>query len=268
MEMKRKLIALGLCLALFGAERVAAQELPRLEINGREAAGVAHVENGVTYVSLRTVSEYLDPNAQVSWEKGRAVVRGEGLELSAVPGQKWLTSNNKYFYIAGGVKLEDGKTLVPIRVLAETFGARVSWDGSANAIRVETQGDPPSAIYDGDAVYWLSRIISAESRGEELEGQIAVGNVVLNRVEAKGFPDTVYGVIFDSRWGGQFEPVRNGTVYQEPTEESVVAAKLCLEGTSIAGKSLYFLDPKKAENLWTVHNRTYLMSIGVHDFYL
>ena len=265
--MKQKLIALGLCLALFGGGGAAAQELPRLEINGVGAEGAAHVENGVTYVSLRTVSEYLDPDAQVSWEMGRAVVRGEGLDLSAVPGEKWLISNDRYVYIAGGVKLENGKTLVPIRALAEAFGAEVSWDGSTNTIRVETLGIPPVAMYDGDAVYWLSRIISAESRGEELEGQIAVGNVVLNRVKDEAFPDTVYGVIFDNRWGGQFEPVRNGMIYQEPAEQSVIAAKLCLGGASVVGESLYFLNPKKAENLWTVYHRTYLMSIGVHDFY-
>ena len=266
--MKQKLIALGLCLALFVGDGAAAQELPKLEINGTEATGVAYVENGVTYVSLRTVSEYLDPDAEVSWERGRAVVRGEGVDLSAVPGQKWLTSNDKYFYIAGGVKLESGKTLVPVRALAEAFGAEVSWEGTTNTVRVETQGEPPVAMYDDNAVYWLSRIISAESRGESLEGQIAVGNVVLNRVENSAFPDTIYGVIFDNRWGGQFEPVRNGTIYQEPTEQSVIAAKLCLEGASVAGNSLYFLDPKKAGNLWTVYYRTYLMSIGVHDFYL
>ena len=46
-----------------------------------------------------------------------------------------------------------------------------------------------------------------------------MGNVVLNRVASPDFPDTIYGVIFDDRWGGQFEPVRNGTVYQEPTED-------------------------------------------------
>lgn len=48
-------------------------------------------------------------------------------------------------------------------------------------------------------LYWLSRIISAESRGESLKGQIAVGNVVLNRVEEDDFPDTIPAVIFDRK---------------------------------------------------------------------
>ena len=101
-----------------------------------------------------------------------------------------------------------------------------------------------------DKLYWLSRIISAESRGEPLEGQIAVGNVVLNRVDSPDFPDTIYGVIFDDRWGGQFTPVRNGTIYQEPTEQSIQAAKLCLEGVNVAKDSLYFLAPALTNNHW------------------
>ena len=94
-----------------------------------------------------------------------------------------------------------------------------------------------------------------------------MGNVVLNRVKSPDFPDTIYGVIFDDRWGGQFEPVRNGTVYDEPTAESVEAARLCLEGVNTAGDSLYFLAPHLTDNHWTMENRTYVTTIGCHWFY-
>lgn len=121
---------------------------------------------------------------------------------------------------------------------------------------------------DADAVFWLSRIISAESKGESLEGQIAVGNVVLNRVKSSEFPNTIYGVIFDDRWGGQFEPVRNGTIYLEPTEQSIFAAKQCLSGVNNIGNCLYFLAPDLAQNFWIPQNRKYVTTIGCHDFYL
>lgn len=121
---------------------------------------------------------------------------------------------------------------------------------------------------DADAVFWLSRIISAESKGESLQGQIAVGNVVLNRVKSPEFPNTIYGVIFDDRWGGQFEPVRNGTIYLEPTEQSILAAKQCLSGVNNIGNCLYFLAPDLAQNFWIPQNRKYVTTIGCHDFYL
>ena len=184
-----------------------------------------------------------------------------------MPGQKWIVANGRYLYVPGSVRTRDGRVLAPVRVLADAFGADVKWDGKSGLISLSSGSGARTADYSPDELYWLSRIISAESRGESLEGQIAVGNVVLNRVKSREFPNTVYGVIFDSRWGGQFEPVRNGTVYQTPTQLSVIAAKLCLEGANVAGESLYFLDPVKAGNLWTAQNRPYVMTIGVHDFY-
>lgn len=42
----------------------------------------------------------------------------------------------------------------------------------------------------------LARIISAEARGEPYSGQVAVGAVILNRVEHPSFPDTLSGVIY------------------------------------------------------------------------
>lgn len=264
--MKKQWIALGLGLTLLAGTAQAAS-LPALQVDNTTVSAVAYVENGTTYVSLRLVSEALDPEAHVAWENGRAVVKTDGLTLTAVPGQNWVVANGRYLYVPGGVRLQGGRVLVPIRVAADAFGAQVDWVGESSLVAVRSGRGLEWADYNADDIYWLSRIISAESKGESLAGQIAVGNVVLNRVKNSEFPNTIYGVIFDDRWGGQFEPVRNGTVYQDPTEQSVIAAKLCLEGADVAGKSLYFLDPVKANNFWTSQNRPYIMTIGVHDFY-
>jgi hypothetical protein len=53
-------------------------------------------------------------------------------------------------------------------------------------------------------VEWLERIIAGEARGEPLEGKIAVGNVVLNRVRDRRWPGTIKGVITQR---AQFTPV-------------------------------------------------------------
>lgn len=39
-------------------------------------------------------------------------------------------------------------------------------------------------------------MISAEARGESYTGQVAVGAVILNRVQHASFPDTIAGVIY------------------------------------------------------------------------
>ena len=45
----------------------------------------------------------------------------------------------------------------------------------------------------------LARAINGEARGEPYEGQVAVGAVILNRVKHSSFPNTVTGVIYQSR---------------------------------------------------------------------
>lgn len=117
-------------------------------------------------------------------------------------------------------------------------------------------------------LYWLSRIISAESRGEDMTGQIAVGNVVLNRVKSAEFPNTIPSVIFDRKHDVQFTPVSNGTVYLPPTAQSIQAAKRALNGENTAGKALYFYAPALSQGTWINANRTYLKTIGCHRFYL
>ena len=104
--------------------------------------------------------------------------------------------------------------------------------------------------------------------GESLEGQIAVGNVVLNRVRSTEFPESVQAVVFDRKDGVQFEPVSNGSVYDEPTARSVLAAKAALAGTDIVGDCLYFYAPALSQGTWIKNNRTYYTTIGCHRFYL
>ncbi len=232
-----------------------------------DQAGARIVEDGTTYVSLRAMAELLTPEAEVFWLDGMAHVQGGGLSLSARPGDTWLTVNDRALYVPHGVLLEDGRTLVPVRVLAEALGGQVEWSHEAGITLTADGVEPADAPYTAEELDWMARIISAESRGEPLLGKLAVGTVVLNRVASDEFPDSIYDVIFDNQWGIQFQPVANGTIYNEPTEESMLAAKLCLDGARVAGDSLYFLAPELTDNHWIMENREYVTTIGCHWFY-
>ena len=124
-----------------------------------------------------------------------------------------------------------------------------------------------SSFYRADEVLWLARIIHAESAGEPLLGQIAVGNVVLNRVKSSAYPNTIYGVIFDRKNGTQFSPVVFGTIYNTPNTDSVIAAKLCLEGYTLSDSIFFFMNPRIATNNWISKNRPFAFRIGNHNFY-
>lgn len=256
--MKRQLAALILSASLL----VTPAQAAFLTLDGQPLdAGESPIYENTTFVSLRNMVRELLPEASVRWEDGQAVARAEGLTLTAQPGDDALVCNGSRVDLTSPVRLEEGRTLVPIRPLASLLGLEVRWNAATGEVALSTAGD------EFDELYWLSRIISAESQGECWEGKIAVGNVVLNRVASPDFPDTIYGVIFDDRWGGQFEPVRNGTVYNEPTAESVRAAQACLKGANVVGESLYFLAPELTDNHWTMENRTWITTIGAHWFY-
>lgn len=124
-----------------------------------------------------------------------------------------------------------------------------------------------SNTYSTD-LYWLSRIIHAESESEPYEGKMAVGNVVLNRVNSRDFPNTVKGVIFEYFQGiPQFSPVAEGTIYNTPSQASIEAAKNALNGVKPVGSSTYFFNPDKSAGKWIVANKTYVKRIGNHVFY-
>lgn len=252
---------------LTGALTLSSAAAVTVRVDEKELPGPVYLENETTYVPLRATAHLLG-DVTVTWENGVAWVRSDDLCLSAKPGNTWLEANGRCFYVPEGVQLRDDCVMVPVRTLAAAMGGSVYWDGVRGAVSVYSgTGTPAAANYNQNDLYWLSRIISAESRGEPMAGKLAVGTVVVNRVASDEFPNTIYDVIFDREWGVQFTPVSNGTIYDEPTQESVAAAKLVLEGVRVAGNSLYFLDPTQTTNHWTMENRDYVTTIGCHWFY-
>lgn len=240
-----------------------------VQINGTPlSADVSpYIRGGTAYVPLTAFAAALG-DYTAHWDGTGAHINGPSLTLRAQPGQSWVEANGRALYVPDGVQLTQGRTMVPVRTAAALFGLEVVWDGPANTVRVS--GDPQplehgDTYYDPDTMYWLSRVISAESQGEPLIGQIAVGNVVLNRLNSPVFPNSLYEVIFQT---GQFEPVENGTIHHEPYHLSVLAAKLCLEGAEVVGDCLYFFAPALSTGSWIVNNRTYYTTIGCHRFYL
>ena len=226
--------------------------------------------NSTTYVPLRATSLSLCSSATVSWENNSAVVRTSSLTITARPGNYYIDANGRKLFVKDSVRLVNGTTMVPVRVLAKAMGATVVWNAATERVTLSSGSNTilsGSEYYNSDSVYWLSRIINAESSGEPLFGKIAVGNVILNRVASSDFPDSIYDVIFDDNGGVQFTPVANGTIYTTPSAESILAAKLCIDGASVVGNSLFFLNPSIATSSWITRNCAYIATIGNHQFY-
>lgn len=237
----------------------------------------SYLIEGTTYVPFRAFCDAFGIGGQVGWqeETRTATYTAEDLEIEAQIGQPYLTANGRILFRNAENKLIGGRTYVPVRALAAAFDREVTWrDGTEASDRRVTLLGRSRAIanaeefYDAESLFWLARVIRAEAEGEPLLGKIAVGNVVMNRVASELFPDTVYEVIFDTR-GGSVQFYRPGDVHvqKEPTAECLLAAKICLEGYSVSNQALFYLNPRIATSFWIVQNRSYLFSIGLHDFY-
>ncbi len=241
-------------------------------LNGAEILeGECFIYRSVTYVPLRSFADSMD-ECRITWNgtTATATVKSDDLTLTVQDGALYIIANGRYLYTVEEVLNLSGRLYVPIRPLAAAFAEEVEWNASARRVELTPRGVVRAispAAYKADDVYWLARIISSEAKGEPFAGQIAVGNVVLNRVRHPSYPNTVYGVIFDRKHGTQFSPVSFGTIYQTPTPSAVAAAKICLEGYTLSDEVLFFLNPRIATNFWIVNNRTFAFRIGNHDFY-
>ena len=234
----------------------------------REAS---YLIDGITYVPFRAFCDAFG-NTTVSWNQSTrtATAKVGSLTVNASQGALYIEANGRYLYGVGKVINLEGVLYVPIRPMAKAFGLELSWNNASRSVSLTRTGktlESGSTFYDADAVYWLSRIISAEAAGEPMLGKIAVGNVILNRVRSNLYPNTIYGVIFDRKHGTQFSPVSFGTIYRAPTADSIIAAKMCLDGANLSSDILFFMNPRIATSNWISQNRPFAFTIGNHDFY-
>ena len=228
--------------------------------------------NGTAYAPYRALISAIEPEAEFSWNQKKAATTasGDGIVINAAVGAHYIEANGRILYNEYAPNLNIGGTLyVPVASIANSYSLVWSWNLSR--MRSCVAGNPSPILnadefYDAESLYWLSRIISADRRGESIRGQIAVGNVVLERTRDGSFPDTIYGVIFDNKFGTQFTPAKTGSVYKQPTESAVCAAKIALEGYEVV-EALYFCTNRVSKGSWMARTREYVETIGNHVFF-
>lgn len=260
---------------------------------------VAQCIHGTYYVTLASMMSLIDPNAIVEESSGMATLTAEAvvvtepasaeademelpeavqegqavaevldtLTLTAEVGREYVVANGRYLYTAGGIIALDGAVAVPVRLLAKALNLEVGYEAETGIVRLTSSDEigyleDGADYYDEDALYWLSRIIYCESGNQILNGKIAVGNVVLNRVNSSSFPNTIHDVIFQKN---QFSPVSSGSIYREPGEASVIAAKLVLDGAQVLDSALFFNTAGLV--CYASKHRAYITTIGAHSFY-
>lgn len=108
----------------------------------------------------------------------------------------------------------------------------------------------------------LARAIYGEARGEPYTGMVAVGAVILNRVDSPNFPSTIAGVIYQK---GAFDAVDDGQINLTPNEQAYNAARDAMNGWDPSGGAIYYFNPSTATNKW-IWSRPMTITIGKHRF--
>ncbi len=128
-----------------------------------------------------------------------------------------------------------------------------------------TGGGGSGGAYGGFSesdVELLASIISAESRGEPYEGQVAVGAVIMNRIAHPSFPNTLSGVIYQD---GAFSCLYDGGINAAVADSAYQAAREAINGSDPTGGAIYYYNPAKTTNKW-IWSRQVVATIGAHRF--
>ncbi|MEC9488200.1 MAG: spore cortex-lytic enzyme [Halanaerobium sp.] len=140
----------------------------------------------------------------------------------------------------------------------ETWGA-LGYRGRAVAQVSKAAAKGTAAAGD---VNLLAHVVHAEAGSEPYRGKVAVGAVILNRVQDPRFPNSLSGVIYQPL---AFESVSNGIVNRPPSQESIKAARSALNGWDPTYGSVFFWNPSKPVNEW-IWSRNIIVRIGGHVF--
>ncbi|MFZ5898084.1 MAG: cell wall hydrolase [Bacillota bacterium] len=135
-------------------------------------------------------------------------------------------------------------------------------------LKVPVSGDSEGyrIRFSQEDVMLLARAIHAEARGESFSGKVAVGAVILNRINSPFFPKSLEDVIFEKTDNVyQFSPVADGSINLTPDEESIQAAIAALKGEDPTNGALFFYNPDTASDKW-IRTLPVLTRIGNHVF--
>jgi len=187
-----------------------------------------------------------------------------------VPSGSGVSGAGKYLVRAGdtlyllskrwGVSIASIKSVNGLSSNTLYVGQVLQIPGNTASVSVASRG---TSSLSRSEVLLLARLINGESRGEPYKGQVAVGGVVLNRIDSPLFPSTLSGVIYQPN---EFSVVLDGQINLSPTTTAINAAENALGGWDPSYGALYYWNPAKAPNNKFLNSKTIVARIGNHVF--
>jgi hypothetical protein len=206
---------------------------------------------GRMYVSVRDAAEMM--HARVTWngetrtvnvEPVLPVVMAEDTDLAAILEQNGI-SEAELLQRNGLKQADEIEAGTRLRIVIPGFFAH--------------EAEP----FTEEDYELLAKITQVEAGDESYESQLAVANVILNRVKDPRFPNTIRDVIYS---GKQFPPAHNGLLDRSvPKATAKRAAKDALNGKNNIQDAVYFYNPKVTKGkFWS--SLTLIDTVGTHRF--
>jgi N-acetylmuramoyl-L-alanine amidase len=234
-------------------KKIRAMILAAAMIFGMSVFTIANVSAG-TYTTVS--GDTLYKIGQTFGTTASEIMKSNNLSSSMIGiGQKLYVDCDTYTVKSGdtlfSISKKYGVTLTALRK-ANNIYTDIIYIGQVLNIpgTVPAPQTPPAPAYAASDVDLLARLIMAEAESESYGAKVAVGAVVLNRVESSQWPNTISGVIYQNINGYyQFSPVANGTINRPANEESIRAAKAAMSGYDPTNGAMFYYDTS-TKNQW------------------
>lgn len=209
------------------------------------------MEDGRMYVPLRQLAEVL--HADLSWDTDSNTVKLTEVNRAVVTEEFGLAEISKEYEVGASVLLKRNELNSKDQVKP----------GTKLKVVIPSFLDNPAATFTQNDLTLLAKISQVEAGRSSYEGQLAIANVILNRVKDSRFPDSIRDVIYSGR---QFPPAHNGLLDKsKPNASALRAAKDALNGKNNVYNAVYFFNPNVTKGaFWD--SLEVVTSIGGHSF--
>lgn len=207
--------------------------------------------NGRMYIPLRHVAELL--HAQVNWNEQERIAELQTVSPAIVTEE----------YAVAEIARDTGGSVDNLLLRNKLKSEVEIAAGDRLRVVIPSIFSKEAKPFTEEEYMLLAKITQVEAGSEPYEGQLAVANVILNRVKDARFPGTIADVIYA---GKQFPPAHNGKLDKSVPNKSVLrAAKDALNGRNNVDDAVYFFNPKVTKGkFWD--EREVIATIGSHSF--
>lgn len=105
-------------------------------------------QGGRVLVPLRGVMEKLGAYVQFDSRTQTVIALRGSIKITLPIGSRQATVGDRAVQLDVPAQIVNGSTLVPLRFVAESLGARVAFDPQTNLVAIQTQGRADSAVFD------------------------------------------------------------------------------------------------------------------------